>query len=276
MSAQPHPWRVWDGSCEMPQTRFIESRDRISFPVVDLPELFHVGTFDETHKGVTHNTTSLEGNGLSVSLHPEAWREIARLGQDPVWKLTTSHAAFIDALSLEPEHWKAVTAWAETHGLAQKTEVVRVSWYDDEDDDRRYFEFDMAKPDAMTRAQNEASEYEDCDVRIERFPSWSSTQQLNERIGFDVESSLVRDMILTLYVEDVLHPHANLQGVWWDEKLDPGMLSAPRGVIHTRALGTWQRQLNASPYADAETMEKAQAAHDFLDAVATPKAAPHA
>lgn len=38
---------------------------------------------------------------------------------------------------------------------------------------------------------------------------------------------LTLDMVIVEYARNV-----DLDGVWWDEALDPAALSAPRGVIH--------------------------------------------
>lgn len=215
----------------------------LSWPTVNHATVYHLGSFDPSQKGATHNRTSLEGNGLSVSMNPGAWREIARLGGEPLWEVSSAKPArFVDALSLEEEHWAKVMDWAVSKGYAQPTEIVRVSWYDEEADDRRYIEFDLADPGALAKAESEAEEYEDDDVSIDRHQGWSATPDLESRIGFAMETSMVRDMALTLYVEDVLHSAEDIQGIWWDETLDVHALSAPRGVIHKQALAEWDRR----------------------------------
>jgi hypothetical protein len=41
---------------------------------------------------------------------------------------------------------------------------------------------------------------------------------------------------VNLYVATM---HPDLDGVWWNERLDPDALSAPRGVLLPHALGRW-------------------------------------
>src|SRR3989344_1364510 len=47
--------------------------DGLDWPLSASPSVVHVGYFDSSLKGATHNSTSLEGNGLSVSSCPDAW-----------------------------------------------------------------------------------------------------------------------------------------------------------------------------------------------------------
>lgn len=220
--------------------------------MIQLDKLYHVGIFDSKLKGTTHNASSQEGNGLSVSIHPEEWREIARLGEDPLWELEPKDAGvFVDHHALTDAHWQRVMEWATENGYATPTQVVRASWHDEELDERRYFEFDLSEPDAMERAQAEADDREDDDPRIEKHAGWKSTTALDERIGYALETSMVQSMVLTLYTEDVLYATDKAQGVWWEDTLDVQGLSAPRGVIHLQALSTW-----ASKQVEAPTLDE--------------------
>jgi hypothetical protein len=214
----------------------------LSWPAIALDVVYHVGTFDPSQKGQTHNSQSLEGNGLSVSQHPQAWREIARLGDESTWKMEGKTLnQFIDARALTAAHWAAIMTWSVERGLACATEVLRVSWFDEEDDERRWMEFDASLPGAQANADAELAGYEDNDPRLERLPGWRSTPALDVRIGYAVPGTLVQDMVLTVFTEDVLF-EKGAQGVWWDDRLDPAALSAPRGVIHARALPSWTRR----------------------------------
>lgn len=229
----------------------------IGWPTVVLDEVFHIGTLDPASKGQTHNTTSLEGSGLSVSVEPDAWREIARLGGNPTWELRSPEPrSFVDFHELKDEHWSAVMLWAESRGFVLSTEVIEVSWYDDECEERRAFVFDASQPKEVVSAQDEfdaliEGNYDDAEEaaadvdgpRMERHAAWRATPALNDRIGFDVSIGLVKDLALTVFVEDELYANEGFHGVWWMDNLDVGNLSAPRGVIHAAALPAWEREM---------------------------------
>ena len=80
------------------------------FPVLQFDDHCHIGTMKPSDKGRFHNKTSLEGNGLSVSEDPDAWRAIAKLGGFPTWSLTRDGSLFVDAHALQESHWQELTA----------------------------------------------------------------------------------------------------------------------------------------------------------------------
>lgn len=225
-------------------------------PLVRHAHVFHVGSFDPAQKGTTHNRCSLEGNGLSVSQHPEAWRGIARLGDEPTWRLTSENGplAMVDVHAMNPDHWAFVHEWAQGAGLLQQTEVLRVSWMDEELGGQCQMDFDLQQP-GKTRADIEAAAQLEADDRekanIQKCASWKGTPALDVRIGFEVSCVLAQDMALTLFVQDELFDRNGAAGVWWNDDLDPYELSAPRGVIHARALQLLHREVVADECQEA-------------------------
>lgn len=214
------------------------------WPTIHHALLFHVGTFDPAQKSKTHNATSLEGNGLSVSFHPEAWREIARLGDEPTWILRRDESqAFLDVRSLADTHWKLAMHWAVAEQLAMPAQIIEVSWYDDEANARSTMVFDGESLKDREAAQAEFELCEGGRPKLHQRTSFKTTPELNARIGFPVDIACMRDMVMTLYVEDVLHEKLGLQGCWWTDELDVYSHSAPRGVIHAKALVGWQRSV---------------------------------
>lgn len=212
------------------------------WPTLNFGEVFHVGSLNPQLKGATHNATSLEGNGLSVSLHPDAWRQIARLGGAPVWALKASQgSAFLNARAMSQPAWQTVMDWALTQGLVEPTQLIEVSWYDEDAGGRISMQFDVQKADAENDARAEFEEHEDLTPEVSKADALRATDALNSRIEFAVDIGMVKDMALTCYVEDVLHGLHGLQGVWWDDVLDVHSYSAPRGVIHHQAIDGWSR-----------------------------------
>ena len=216
-----------------------------TWPSVSLARVFHIGSLEVAQKGKTHNRISQEGNGLSVSLNPAAWRRIARLGGQPTWSLVAENAEralFLDVLALTPAHWSAVMCWAVRTGLVEPSTVLEVSWIDGETDERVQMQFDASDPKSARRAQEEfenCSEDENSEPLLQALEGFRATPALVARIGFSFDVCQIKDMVATIYAEDALHAEIGVQGCWWNEALDVYGLSAPRGVIHLGALANW-------------------------------------
>lgn len=225
-----------------------------AFPFVEHTVVFHVGEMDPSLKGSAH-ASSLEGNGLSVSLHPEEWMQIAKLGGRPTWSLkipADRPAQFVDAQALKPEHWQTVQEWAVRQGLLLPTELLKLQWHDEESSADRFMLYNASVPKEVADAHLEFEELSENDPdsrsRIERISSFSATPAMDARVGFAVDVAIAKDIALTLYTEDVLfnadeNAEIAFSGVWWDDLLDVHALSAPRGVINLRSLPRWRAQL---------------------------------
>lgn len=78
--------------------------------------VWHVGSLDPADR--QFRPGDLEGRALSVSEHPDAWRQIARLSGDLHEGVKQSgDAAFLDALSLADWDYLTVSQWGEAAGL---------------------------------------------------------------------------------------------------------------------------------------------------------------
>lgn len=194
----------------------------ISFPV-----LYHVGSMDSAKKG----RGSYEGAGLSVSLHPATWCEIAPLGER-LFKLTKDNNQFLDYHDLGDEGYRTMVAWGIAHGYIEDSVVFRVPVYDSESDEWRY----------MTLLTREEAEYEKAEwdddgnePRIEEVHSQIGTAKLRDQcrqIKIDLDP---HQLLATIWADAAL----GLDGVWFADNLDPLNLSAPRGVIFIDRLAEW-------------------------------------
>jgi len=200
------------------------------FPVVGLDVVYHVGDLDPGSKG----SESLEGAGLSVSLHPEEWSLIAKLPGD-VWTLTNPTGSFLDALSLNEAQKDEVLQWGFREGYLEPASAWRYSYYDDERGEEVYMSFlseAEAQAELQDREEGRVEEVRDSFVGTERL----SSEGMNSHV--EREEDIAFDVLLTLYVEQA----TDLDGVWWDETLDVGNLSAPRGVIVPSRIGRWEKE----------------------------------
>jgi hypothetical protein len=202
-------------------------------PLIALPKVHHVGLLDPSAK----RTGSYEGAGLSVCLHPSAWRRIARgtVGG-------TTHALehptglFVDAHAIGRTMRRAILKWAVGRGLAEKARIWTMSWDDSDEDgeDRRSW---CVFGDA-DEAESEAEEYEDQNVEIVEALEHRSTAAL-EAATMQTEAALGDGAVIDLVLPAWAHEVHGISGVWWDDEHDPWNLSAPRGVIRAEALSEW-------------------------------------
>jgi hypothetical protein len=198
-------------------------------PLVCYPEVFHVGSLNAQDKGRAGN--SYEGNGLSVSLYPEEWAQIARLGNQ-TFQLTKPTASFLDVLELSADWRQAFEAQTLADGWLTPAQRWRIEWFDSEADESVHM---LLKDEEAAHAElayiGESEKTGDC--RPVQVPI--ATAQLTARIGFAPDDLDAVALALTCWVED----HTRLDGLWWHERLDVGQLSAPRGVINLRSLPSW-------------------------------------
>lgn len=199
--------------------------------ILQHPRVAHVGTMDREHKA----DGSQEGAGLSVSLHPVAWMRIWSLGDSGF--ILEGPGRFIDAMSLTPEEKSMIIEWGMDQGLIEECTVYAVRYHDDELE--RSVEFEMP---TMEAAEAEAEEYLDATIKPRQ--STAATVKLAELSDHNpdrrgpqhIPTDFQFDLVLNLFAEKEC---ADIDGVWWNERLDPERHQAPRGVILPSRIGQW-------------------------------------
>lgn len=200
----------------------------LNLPLVEKPDLYHVGTMDPSQS----DPHSYEGHLLSVSEDPDAWRRIARLSGDE-WSLTCPNAWLVDvhAIREDKETWNLFLFWADSKGLIEFVDCHVATWHDDE------FGCDMSqsfasREDLEEEFDPEYIEERGVETRIEKH-----TPRLTERamqkyeltrqdIAWDVTYALPDWVRAKFCPQD-----ARIKGLWWEDENDPSILSAPRGGI---------------------------------------------
>jgi hypothetical protein len=188
--------------------------------------VFHVGTFDLSAKGAHGD---MEGSGLSVSLVPDAWRSIARLGGAPEWRLSKNPPGrFLDALALRP-YRPVLAEWGSKYGLVEQSSMWVVKWYDDELDGEVSFLCGTEREAIVEQSAND-------DTRLPEYVvEWIQTEKLCREVGRTPQApSLAYDDLCIAAARS-----AGLDGVWWNENLDELALSAPRAVILPEKVSEW-------------------------------------
>jgi len=87
-------------------------------PTAVIDAVFHVGTMDKVNK----RSVNLEGNGLSVSLHPNVWRYMDHgwISGD-LWKLTRPESLFLDLRALTDAQRSEIVEWGIARGYVKRT-----------------------------------------------------------------------------------------------------------------------------------------------------------
>lgn len=228
-SAGSWEYRSADVGEEMRNHRpiLIRSEQCIRFRTV-----FHVG---QRQRPVEKPSSSMEGPGLSVTQHPDAWREIARL-RGPTWELRRRRGRklgfFFDMYSDKVELLK----FAATLGLVHRGEVVVVSYDDDEVGDRRLLMFN-----SRAEAEVEYADLVESDVAavIEKSEAWLPSIDLETTWQHYFSHPLDLILVEDFAIHQVIDMATDYDGLWWNDRLDPPTLSAPRGVIVPAQINEW-------------------------------------
>lgn len=220
-------------------------------PIVELDRVWHVGSMDPARKG----RNSYEGGGLSVSIHPEEWAEIARLGGE-TWLLERGGGSFLDVHSLDDRQRQTIRAWALDRELCESITVFRAigedeeggtSWIDCESRDEAMEELGLfAVGDGYeSELSGQSHSAEDVDAMIVEVGGLRATRKLLDLMCHDRPAigELAEDLAIVAYAMAVLE----VDGCWWDDRLDPARLSAPRGTIFEARLAEWAVSVVAGP-----------------------------
>lgn len=191
-----------------------------TFPQRLIGNLYHVGTMDIAKK----SKFSHEGNGLSVSNCPDAWRRITKgLTHGKTFMLWKRSMKLLDFYILTAEEKTEIQRWAVSNGYVEEATLYKsITWNEFGEE---FFSLYESYEEALTEADNE-------EERVQPVDGLLPTQKMKDTSMVHIELLQVRDFITALYTEQVL----NYDGIYWDELLDEGVYSAPRGVIFNSKL----------------------------------------
>jgi len=203
-------------------------------PAVQHREVFHVGA-EPSGVHPKRSAMSYEGPGLSVSVHPEAWRKIARLGDAPVWRLRRADGTkgqFVNMKKLLRDEARVVALLdeARARGLVEGAGAYRLTYRDGETGQRAYIDFATE-----AAALENREEFGGTVKPVAAFRALPTLQRWwREFFTKDVPDSFAREAAIIA----VLHG-SGLDGLWWPDRFNVLHLSAPRGVIFPAALSLW-------------------------------------
>ncbi|SOC30569.1 hypothetical protein [Thalassospira xiamenensis] len=211
-----------------------------------IPVVFHVGTMDAKNKGANY-ASSWEGDGLSVSVTPNIWDEIAKLGGAPVHQLACADAIFLDMTTVDADMWGAGTTYAMSKGLVDWAAVFVAREIDCETEQFRETCF-ATEAEAWEHLEMEVDQgFEDLVRSARRLTLTPAGAKRARFTGDALESAagfIADDFAISFWAEDELRKHVpELVGCWWNERLDVDSLSAPRGVIFNDSLSRFDSSL---------------------------------
>lgn len=225
MGASPGPRHI-DGRMPANRTHIGQDAEPARrLPSLPIEQVFHVGTMNAADKGFQYRH-SYEGHGLSVSVDPDEWERIARLGGLPHWSLVREGGRLLDAHALGRRWRRRIEDWGIEQGYVARIRALRVRWWDSEDEcEYRSLHRDLAE--ARAEAAGEGS--------VRSVVTLAATPRFDQRISMSADLDCF-DQLLGVYVEE----QSDLDGVWWQDEYRE--LSAPRGVIVPSRLGRWTRR----------------------------------
>lgn len=197
----------------------------LSIPKLHKPSVWHIGSLDEAQS----DPSSYEGGLLSVSTCPASWQRIAKLSGD-LWRIESPNMHFVDAHAFRENTalYHLMLGWGSFNGFLELKTVYHVDVFDDELESSITWTFET-----LEELEREFEE-EDVEIRPD-FLAPVLTDYGLQRYGLKRNGSQYNmDYVLIDYVERVLvHEDPCLFGVWWEDKMDPLTLSAPRAGIST-------------------------------------------
>jgi RNA:NAD 2'-phosphotransferase (TPT1/KptA family)/8-oxo-dGTP pyrophosphatase MutT (NUDIX family) len=234
-----HTWWIFYGDIPLNRLKLVRKggmameagwvKKAAGFAFKSFKKLWHVGTMNPKDK----RDDSYEGAGLSVSVNPDEWQMIAKIGGD-LWELTKAGNKFVNFHRLSKPQRKQIVDWGIKNGYAQPAELWRHTWYDDELDDERYSDYaTKEEAEAELGSYGEGEKVEPVKGGLTATPKLSQKSKRG-----DIDPIEVVDLLVTAYAEDEL----DCDGVWWADDLDPDNLSAPRGVIFPSKLSSWKKR----------------------------------
>lgn len=205
--------------------------------LVQYSTVYHVGQLDQP---LSRQFVSHEGNGLSVSMHPDAWRQISGTVYGETWELTNPDGLFH---SIVPSDTKPTSVWREwciSAGFVSEVEAYK-AW----SSDGRYVVFRDREDAEVEVTEYEAQGY---DGGVEPYSAVTLDERgvkyWNDAFGQEpntVSLLQVEGLLPVWYAEHALP--IPVDGVWWEYTYNPADLSCPCGVIFQSRLDEWDQRV---------------------------------
>jgi len=176
------------------------------------------------------SSDTLYGHGMAVSNCPDEWIEIAELGGSDVVSVQLPPGAKVLDLyatfeSVNPDEIPAVREWSIQQGLTKPSQAWRIDYTDNEEDGEEVERYMVFNTEAEALA--EAADQEGA-IITGPLDSIVGVQKQN---GHGWGQDLLRSYVAANYPDVAV--------VWYADRLDPVILSAPQGYV----IPGWERRV---------------------------------
>lgn len=203
-------------------------------PTRSLSTVYHVGDLSGERE---QPYVSYEGDGVSVSQHPDVWRSLIQKTGDSslpetatTYELISDGATFFEAVPGGPPR-ESIIEWAVANGFVHYEPGFEVRWQGtDSYHMMQFFDRPRAEREAAV-ADRELSEIMLLALSERGRQYW---EHAFEQLPSEADPLVICDLTPMWYAEA-----RGFDGVWWDEDLAPTRYSAPRGVIFQSRLDEW-------------------------------------
>lgn len=202
------------------------------FPKVSMASLFHWGSM--VRENTSQQTSSYEGNNLSLSTCPDKWAKLLNLkSSDKLFSFSKEKSEFVSILPLMKSKQYAETRFkllelAVDEGLMKKELVYRVEFEDAETDELCFMAFSD-----YTKALDEC-ESED---QIKTEFCYVGTQKLCEALGVSEENARLSGEEYAFI--ELIKRHTDVDGIYWAYNDNISALSLPLYCIFPSKVSEW-------------------------------------
>lgn len=220
-------------------------------PVLKFDTLWHIGELDPNQK--FNKGSSLEGNLFSMSRCPAAWRRIVKLGGLPLYQGDLGYTLLDLGVLLYPRTQAArqlraqMLEWAKKEHLLTPRAVLKGYYEDCELEETVYRVFSI---EDLEEAQSE--QYE----KVVQDTILTATDKLRAIHNLTAHDHVLKETVDFAMIEWArAHAKDQIDGVYWDEQLEPLAYSAPRaGLFEARAESL--RQIDSFPCDEDDLVER--------------------
>jgi hypothetical protein len=179
-------------------------------------DVFHIGHL-KNKKRIFH-----EGNGLSITSEPKAWKNICFPLESCLYKYKTSPVEFANITDIQNNYnfSNYIFHWGLKNNFIQKQNVYIISYSD--------HQFGMTLTKTFTTIDELKKDgYNNSDII--QIKKYNTTKKLNELLheGKNVPVGLLFDFIILAYILK----NTDYKGAWWNDFVNIREYKAPKGVI---------------------------------------------
>lgn len=205
----------------------------------EIKKLYHAGTFNIANK----SKNSSDGNGLSVSICPNSWIKMARIKSDILWEFYKEDIKMLDYYSLSEDDFKVATIWGVEQGYLIEKELFKIINNSNTEKQSTFNCFEDLKNEIKLNEEYESYEEYDLfreyeDLTINKEIKYIATEKLKKLSLVSIDDSNIIQINLLLFLEF----NSDLDGIYYNDKLNIYKDSAPKGIIFNSKINSFSKR----------------------------------